>query len=189
MIFNINSPTCKFAKGSKIILDTNILLMQFFSRYIQKNASYKVNYQNFISYCISNKLQLYTTEINIYEALHVIDKTCLDIYNNVNNKQIDVKNFHKLTAEIKKTHTEMEIFYKCVKNTIKILPNVESSKWLEEYFNTNNSLDLYDYILLKTSKENNIGNILTDDSDFISDMQLINGLNIISQNSKILNSI
>lgn len=187
MIYNINSPNCKLAKSEKIIIDTNILLMVFYSPYIQQGKTYKQNYQNFFYRCISNKMNLYTTQGNIREALHVIDNISLSIYNIQNKTDLDLKQYHKIETEVIKVHKDMDIFYKCVSGAINIISNEDIDKWINDYFNATNSLDLYDYDLIITAKQNKITNILTDDSDFVSDMNLISGLNLLSQNSKILN--
>lgn len=188
MNININTPSFKLSKSDKIILDTNILLMVFYGKFIQKNISYKKGYQDFVNRCLSNKNVIYTTETNICEALHVIDKISLDLYNNKNKVKIGLKEFHKISSESNKVRKDMEVFYNCIKNAIQIIPNEESDNWLNEYFSNNDALDMYDYYLIYITKNNNIKNILTDDEDFICNQDLISGLNILSQNSKIFNN-
>lgn len=187
MNININSPICKISKSDKIILDTNILLMVFYSKYIQKDPKYKKGYQDFVNKCLCNKNKLYTTEININEAFHVIDKTALDLYNNKYKTSIGIKEFHKITSELIQLHEDMKVFYNCVKEAIIILPSGSLNEWITGFFSNDAPLDLYDYFLINATKNNNIKNILTDDEDFIHDKELIKELNILSQNSKIFN--
>ncbi len=184
---NINAPSLKLAKGEKIILDTNILLMQFYSNPLEKDNERKKGYQNFINKCITNKLKLYTTQLNIYESFHMIDKINLDIYNAVNGTDLNIKNYHKIEEERIKVHSDMEIFYKCLSNAITILQDYTEEHWIDEYIPSNNCLDLYDFALVKISEANGISSILTNDSDFISDIDLIQNFNIFTQNNKILN--
>lgn len=187
MNININSPMCQISKTDKIILDTNILLMVFYSKYIQKDPKYKKGYQDFVNKLLCNKNKVYTTETNINEALHVIDKTALDLYNKRNKTSLGLKEFHKITSELIQVHKDMKIFYNCIKEAIIILPSGNLNEWITEYFSNDAPLDLYDYFLINVAKTNTIKNILTDDEDFIYSSELIEGLNILSQNSKIFN--
>lgn len=187
MNININSPICKISKTDKIIIDTNILLMVFYSKYIQKDPKYKKGYQDFVNRLLGNKNKVYTTETNINEALHVIDKTALDLYNKKNKTSIGIKEFHKITTELNQVHNDMKIFYNCIKEAMIILPSGNLNEWITEYFSNEAPLDLYDYFLINSAKKNNIKNILTDDEDFKYGRELIDGLNLLSQNSKIFN--
>lgn len=188
MFLNINSPVVKLKRGEKLIIDTNILLITFFSKIIEKRNPYKEKYQNYVHSCLSNKIELYTTEINLYEGLHVIDKTNLDIYNRAQSSNLSLKEFHKIEKEVEKSREDMSVFYNCIKKSIKILPSDSFEKiFTEDFFNSNNCLDICDYALIKIANINNIYNILTDDSDFISDKTLIKDFNIFTQNSIILN--
>ena len=138
---------------------------------------------------MSNKIELYTTELNIYEGFHVIDKINLDIYNRDKSSKIILKDFHKIESEVKKSREDMDIFYKCIEKSIKILPTGSLKEiFTTDFFDSSNCLDIYDYALLKISSKNKIYNILTDDSDFISDKALIEDFNILTQNSDILNN-
>ena len=187
MNYNICSPIFKLSKGDKVLVDTNILLMVFYSPYIQQNKPYKQAYQNFFYSCINSKVILYTTQENIREALHVIDNISLTIYNKQNKKQLKLKDFHKISAEVKNVHRAMELFYMGVKQAVNIILNEDMNQWINDYFQSTNCIDLNDYDLIKTAQRYNIKNILTDDCDFVTDINLINGLNLLSQNSKILN--
>ncbi len=189
MKININSPAFCKIKNEKIILDTNILLIMFFSYNMnEESKDYKKQYQNFIKNNLKNNT-FFTSRINICESFHVIDKTKLEMYNNEHKTQISIKEFHYIKEEIEKTRKDMKIFYECVKNVINILPNEDlKEEWMEEYLNSKNSLDLYDFALIKIAQENNIKNILTNDYDFVSDPDLVKNMNIYSQNSRILNS-
>lgn len=185
---NINSPLTKSIKIYNIIIDTNILFYVFYSR-IEKNSSNKEKlYQDFITFLISTNVKIHTTQFNIYELFHLIDKINLELYNKANSKTLTIKDYHKIPSERTKVHDEFKVVYNSIKQSINILPSTLSDLAIADYINNNSlTLDFYDFALFFIASENDIKNILTHDSDFLSLESA--DITIFTQNHTILNSL
>ncbi len=189
MILNIKSPMVKVKNLSKVMIDTNVLIDVFYSN-ISKEISLRERiYQNFVNECITNKKELYTTEYNIFEAFHLIDKINLDIYCECNEKQITMKEYHKIEEERVKVHQQLKIFYNSVKKALEIIPYSLNDTEINKYIiATDNTYDLYDFALLKAIEENNFKYLLTHDSDFCSNIEYVSNIYILTQNDKMINN-
>jgi len=179
-IWNIKSPNINSLNIPHLILDTNVLLDVFYSNSGKNSTDREKIYQNFITKCISKKIPLYTTELNIYECFHVIESINKELYDN----SLSIKQYHKIKSETEKVHKDFKILYESIKKTLKILPASLSDVQISEYIDsTNLYLDLYDFALLKIAEENNIKFILTNDPDFWGNMEYIEKYYILTQNN------
>ena len=187
MVHNIKNPLTPNIAVPKILLDTNILVHIFYNNLYQNTTNISRQYQNYVNHLITKKEKLYTTEFNIYEMYHVIDKINRDIYSRENGQDISLKEYHKNQTEVKKVHKEFKASYDTLKNCIQILPYQFEKEDIDDFCEKDeSSLDFYDYMLLKVADKEKFKYILTDDADFVSNLDYIKNFDIMTQNNEMI---
>lgn len=193
MIYHLKNTLSAITPKTSIAIDTNILLWTFYDNISYTNIqNYQKNiYPNFLSTALLDKRnKLYTTTSNIFEMFNIIENIEYRIYleqNNLLENDFKKKDFRKIKEEREKFKRKLTLLYKQISTAIQILDSYNNKTFLEDYiFNfEKHKYDIYDFSLINTCINNNIKNILTDDSDFSSYSYLINNLNIITANNNL----
>ena len=154
-----------------ISIDTNVLLCMFYGNITYSIESHQKIYQSILENITENKdkVKLYTTTINICEALHVIEKAEYDIFKCFTGKNLGIKTYRNIVSERVKVKKEFETFIKQVEQCIDVVDEyVVSNCLVLQYINqvTNSKYDCLDYVLLDYTLQKGIDAIMTDDSDF-----------------------
>ena len=176
---------------NNIVVDTNVLCWFFYGNTIYSSSAYqKKFYPIFLEKLIENKrCKIYTTDCNICELFNIIEKNEYEIYlkrNNITKDNFSKKDFRKIKEERIKIKNTMKLIYNQIKSCIKIESsniNLNSIQEFQDDFEKHN-YDVFDFIIVKYCKENNINYILTDDIDFSNNS--CNNINIITANKKIM---
>lgn len=190
MIISIGNNALKLNTKS-IAVDTNVLLWTFYGN-ITYSKSYQKNiYPNFLGDAIENKqCKIYTTMHNICELYNVIEKNEYELYlkkNSLKEEEFNKKQYRAIITEREKIQKMFKLLYNQISQCIEIIEYNLDDKVITEYTDIYNlhRYDMFDFILLKFCKDNNINHILTDDADFISYIDYIKNINIITANKKI----
>lgn len=155
-----------------IALDTNVLYWFFYATGLTYNKPSTLNklqsYGQFIQDLISNDAFLVTTTININELMHLIEKNEFKLYCYFNNKNINFKDYKRITTERNKLCSLCQMIYLQIKQIIYVANIQFNDKLIDNYINSikNYRLDCLDYVLLNYCLNENINYILTDDKDF-----------------------
>ncbi|MBO5168991.1 MAG: PIN domain-containing protein [Phascolarctobacterium sp.] len=174
-----------------IAIDTNVLLWMFYGNvsYVGNARTQQKDYQKVLKTFLSNKnvFKLHTTGINVNEALHVIEKTECEIYNQsiVNGFELTVKDFRNIPQNKINLQKTFKLFWQQIVRLIKI-ENVSLTKdmvrdYIIQYDRQN--YDSLDFALVRWCQENSINVIMTDDIDFVGNDI---GIEILTANPKAL---
>lgn len=163
-------------------IDTNVLYWTHYSKASDPNLRahpYQVTkYPNFVEKLLENGNTLVTTIFNITELMHVVENSEFKIYKAINTTRIKKKDFRNMEAERIKYKNEIETMILQINSSYEGQIRVIDIK--EEDINnfvadiTNNSCDVFDYVVIEHLKAMGINNFITDDKDFKS----IDGINV-----------
>ncbi|MHC6178545.1 hypothetical protein ACYUJ6_01545 [Clostridium sp. JNZ X4-2] len=164
-------------------LDTNVLYWTHYSKASDPNLKvhpYQVTkYPNFVEKLLENGNTLVTTIFNITELIHVVENSEFKIYKAINNtKHIKKKDFRNMEEERIKYKNEIKTILLQINSSyegqIKVIDLNEDdiNNFVENI--TNNSCDVFDYVVIEHLKDMGISNFITDDKDFKS----IDGINV-----------
>lgn len=192
MIYKINDKNISnltlFSKTTSVALDTNVLLWNFYG-----NITYSSEYQKDIYQLLFSKIidikgcKIYTTTINIFEVFNVIEKTEYKLYLNDNKldaQSFTLKQYRQISEEREKIKNMCDLILKQISECMEIIEtSIHTDDIIEfnEHFTTH-KYDIFDFSLLKFTKENNIDYLLTDDKDFSTGSYLIDQINIMTAN-------
>lgn len=187
MIISIENNSMKL-NIKALAVDTNILLWTFYGNTTYVQAYQKSIYPSFLSDVIEKKgCKVYTTIYNICELFNVIEKNEYELY--MKNNSLIPDNFNKkqyraITEEREKLKRIFELLYSQISKCMEIIEYQINEDIIKQY-NENykeHRYDIFDFALLKFCKENHIGYVITDDSDFGSYKEYINDMKIITAN-------
>ncbi|MDT2816270.1 hypothetical protein P7H55_00170 [Vagococcus lutrae] len=193
-IFNIEN--CTISKGDVFLVDTNIW---FWLTY--QNASsargYKPEkvqkYTTFMNEVMNQGAKLHASLITYTEIMNIVERTEFDVFNNIqqqeNKKKIPKKEFRR-NSRLRKDTTLI------IKNVIEQIDSLTESKdfvQILDYIDIkklsigleNSVLDPSDIVNGYLAKENNVINIISDDSDFYS----LEGINLYTANPEVINAL
>lgn len=163
-------------------LDTNVLYWTHYSKASDPNLRvhpYQVTkYPNFVEKLLENGNTLVTTIFNITELIHVVENSEFKIYKAINTTRIKKKDFRNIEEERIKYKNEIETILLQINSSyagqIKVIDLKENdiNNFVENI--TNNSCDVFDYVVIEHLKDMGINNFITDDKDFKS----IDGINV-----------
>ncbi|QXE18850.1 PIN domain-containing protein [Clostridium sp. 001] len=163
-------------------LDTNVLYWTHYSKASDPNLRvhpYQVTkYPNFVEKLLENGNTLVTTMFNITELIHVVENSEFKIYKAINTTHIKKKDFRNMEEERIKYKNEIETILLQINSSyegqIKVIDLNEDdiNNFVENI--TNNSCDVFDYVVIDHLKDMGINNFITDDKDFKS----IDGINV-----------
>lgn len=175
------------SKSSSIVIDTNVLLWNFYGNISYSSAYQKNIYQPLLSSIVTKGCKIYTTTINIFEVFNMIEKNEYKIYlsnNNLDENQFNLKQYRQLSYERERIKSTCNLILKQISQCINVVDISIKNENIEEFNNnfTSHKYDIFDFTLLKFAEENNINYILTDDKDFSTGSYLIDKVNIITAN-------
>lgn len=187
----LNVDTVDFSKEEmlvKIAVDTNVLLFLFYSRISfldDSDDTRKRSYQNFVASILKLKnVRLYTSAINLNEALHVIEKTECEIYNsNLVGTEIDLKSYRKQSDNSSANQKQFKLLYRQVCKIMQIIDYEINKSFIKDYIDNYKEYcyDCMDAAFSDCCKKNGIKYILTNDIDFAG---LEEGIDVLTANSK-----
>ena len=177
-----------FSKYNSVVIDSNVLLWNFYGN-ISYSSDYQKNiYQPLLSKIISiDGCKIYTTSINIFEIFNVVEKTEYKIYLSTSSKtenMTTLKQYRQIPKERERIKNICSLILKQISKCINIVDvtiNYEDIKNFNDNY-TLHKYDIFDYILLKFAKDKNINFILTDDKDFSKGSYLLDNINIMTAN-------
>lgn len=187
---NINNFSM-FSKTKSIAIDTNVLLWTFYSNISFSSGYQKRIYPSLLSKIISIKgCKIYTTTINLFEIFNVVEKTEYEIYlklNNIDKFALSLKQYRNIDEERIKIRNICELIFKQISQFVTIVDlNLTNSDLLNFNSNyTDHKYDIFDYTLIKFSKENNVDYILTDDKDFSPNSYMLDEISIMTANNNL----
>ena len=175
------------SRSTSIVIDTNVLLWNFYGNISYSSAYQKNIYQPLLSSIATKGCKIYTTTINIFEVFNMIEKTEYKIYlsnNNLDEKQFSLKQYRQLSDERERIKNTCNLILKQISQCINVVDISIKNENIEEFNNnfTSHKYDIFDFTLLKFAEENNINYILTDDKDFSTGSYLIDKVNIMTAN-------
>lgn len=180
-----------FSKSNSIVIDTNVLLWNFYGNLSYSSGYQKDIYQPLLSKIVSIKgCKIYTTTINIFEVFNVIEKSEYRIYlnnNNLDNTKFTMKQYRQLPEERKKIKNTCDLILKQISkcmNVVDVTIKKDDINEFNENFNFH-KYDIFDFALIKFAKDNNIDYILTDDKDFSTGSYLLDTINIMTANNNL----
>lgn len=169
-LFNIE--TCNMPQNEKILIDTNIWYWMTYPNASQERGfnEEKVNqYVDFINK-VKDTNKLYVSVINYSELINIVERNEYNLYKKVNSlSNLSRKNFRRLETEKERVQRMIfnmleQIKKTCSADFIQILDYIEIEKLKQEMIST--YLDANDAINLLLARENEILNVLSDDTDF-----------------------
>lgn len=155
-------------------LDTNILYWTHYSKASNPNLRvhpYQVTkYPNFVEKLLENGNKLITTIFNVTELMHVVESSEFQIYKATNNVRIGKKVFRKMEIEREKYKNEIETIIMQINESydgqIELIQLTEND--IANFVSniSNNSCDIFDYLVVEYLKSKGVKNFITDDKDF-----------------------
>lgn len=180
---NINTCDVPNCTHQYFVIDANALLYVF---YPNSAPNYAYSYSNFVSNLINEGKIIYIPIFVLIEAINVIEKIELELYNKNNNTNLHMKLFRDNSLERKKVKNNIELFLAQITSIsqIKILPqtlNVTPINVFVDKFDQH-KLDLFDFYLEDLCCKESYP-IITNDADFTKGLQSVD---IYTSNPKIL---
>lgn len=187
MIITIPSDRAKINIKS-VAIDTNVLLWTFYDKTTFVQSYQKKIYPGFLSGLIENRnCKVYTTFYNICELFNVIENNEYELYLKHNSLEIEVfskKQYRLITEEREKLKKTFELLYSQISQCMEIKEMLLDENCIN-FYNENfleHRYDMFDFLLLKFCKDNNVDGVVTDDSDFSSYKEYVNNVSIITAN-------
>lgn len=177
-VINIESQLDTNVRGSKFVLDTNILYWMFYDRCSYSHAPSQKKYSSIVTK-LKMYNQLFVSPLSLYELFVIIEKNEYRLYcmeNGYSEEEYRLKEYRKIQQERKRLQDTLELTYKQINQFTKILPqNLTKDKVLNTAQNfSTHKLDVFDQTLISFCKENSIHNIITDDGDYATTLDVVN---------------
>lgn len=167
--------TSEIPHNENIVIDTNILLLKFYSRLshtANRSNSYQfIYYPDFFDSLLENGNKFYTTYLNLSEFCSVVEKIERNIYNAPlpRNSKIDLKEFRNLEHERHVYLTNLKRALKLIKKDVHEIYEITQDLNVIDSFTQalpETHCDIADFTVIEHMKSFDITTFLSDDKDF-----------------------
>ena len=177
--------------SKKFCLDTNVLYWYTYPRYtLFSNRGTEIRgqgYYDFVDKLVANGNPLITTRYNISELINIIEKHEYDIFcAEHSNLPYTKKDFRRISQQRQQLKQTLKITMSNVNSICTVADFNFTENILNECIDTldKHRCDVFDFAILSYFKNNNLTNIITDDSDFSS----VDGIHLFTANSSSITS-
>ncbi|HEI6905125.1 TPA: PIN domain-containing protein [Yersinia enterocolitica] len=172
-------------KEEFFLVDTNVWYWMTYTKGITPSRPYLSIYPKYLSNVIANDAVLLHSGLSLAELTHIIERTEREIHEKAINKKIKTKEFrHDYPNERNTALSEIETSWLQVENlAVNIDINIctaVTNRCIQSL--KTNTLDGYDLMILDSMSQNNIKNIITDDSDYVT----VKDINVFTANTNVI---